>query len=126
MFLLIVFAAAAICLSAVGLFGVLASLVAARTREIGIRITLGARNSSIMNLLVSQNMKMVLLGLGTGLLIALVAGRVLESQLFGIESTDPVIHSLTACILIMVALLAGIIPTLRALAINPAESLLKE
>jgi ABC-type antimicrobial peptide transport system permease subunit len=117
------FAVTAAALAAVGLYGVMSFVVAQRTREIGIRVALGARRQGIVSLILAQGMQPVAIGLAAGLIGALMAGRLLESVLFGVQPRDPVIFGSAAALMIVVALAAAAVPALRASAISPARVL---
>jgi predicted permease len=117
------FAATAAALAAVGLYGVMSFVVAQRAREIGIRVALGARREGIISLVLAQGMQPVAVGLAIGLTGALVAGRLVETVLFGVQPRDPVIFGAAAALMIAVALVATAVPALRASAISPARVL---
>jgi predicted permease len=117
------FAGLALLLACVGLYGVMSYTVAGRTREIGVRMALGARRADVLRLVLRESMLLVAIGLATGIPLALAATRLLNSFLFGLTSTDPL--SLTAVIVLlgMVAAVAGYIPARRAARINPMVAL---
>ena len=96
MILVALFAALAAVLAAVGLYGVVAYSVSRRTREIGLRVALGAGRDGIVRLVVGQGMRPALIGLAVGLGVALLGGRVMEAVLFGVQPRDPVILGGTA------------------------------
>jgi len=123
---LIGFAGAALLLAGLGIYGVLAYLVTLRTREIGVRIALGARTGQLMTLIVQQGMMPVLIGLSVGLASALEITRLTRILLFGIESTDPGTYVVTIVILAVVAASAFAIPALRATRIDPVIALPNE
>jgi putative ABC transport system permease protein len=120
------FAVAALLLAGIGIYGVLAYLVALRTREIGVRMALGARVGQLVGLVFQQGMKPVLIGLSAGLLCALAAARLIRTQLFGIDSSDPGIYVATIAILAAVAAAACSIPALRAARVDPVVALRAE
>jgi predicted permease len=117
------FAGLALLLACVGLYGVMSYTVAGRTREIGVRMALGARRVDVLQLVLRESMLLVAIGLATGIPLALATTRVLHSFLFGLKSTDPL--SLIAVILLLgvVAAVAGFIPARRAARINPMVAL---
>ena len=117
------FAGLALLLACVGLYGVISYTVAGRTREIGVRMALGARRIDVMGLVLRESMLLVTIGLVTGIPLALASARLLHSFLFGLKSTDP--FSLIAVILLLglVAAIAGFIPARRAARINPMVAL---
>jgi putative ABC transport system permease protein len=125
--LLAVFAGVALILAAVGIYGVISYWVAQRTREIGIRMALGAKLSDVFRLVIFQAMSMVLIGLGIGLITAFVMSKLLASrfsgQLFGIKSTDPITFISVALLLAAVALIACFIPARRAVKVEPTVAL---
>ncbi len=123
MLLLGVFAALALVLSALGIYSVLAYAVRRRTREIGIRMALGANRQDVLKLIVFQGMRPALLGLVVGLAGALALGRVLSSMVFGVRATDPVTFAAVAALLGLVALAACAVPAWRASRVHPTEAL---
>jgi ABC-type antimicrobial peptide transport system permease subunit len=125
-FMLSVMAALAIGLAAVGLYGVMSYLVANRTREIGIRMALGAQPGDVLGLMVRQGMVPVLLGLIIGSAAAIALTRLMKSILFEVSATDPLTFALSATLLILGALLANLIPTRRAIRVDPLIALRSE
>jgi putative ABC transport system permease protein len=121
--LLSVFGGAALLLAAVGVYGVMGYSVAQRTREIGIRIALGAEQRDILKLIIRQGLTLVLIGVGLGLALALAFTRVLKSLLFGVSTTDPFAFAVIALLLIAVALLACYLPARRATKVDPLVAL---
>jgi putative ABC transport system permease protein len=120
------FALLALILGAVGVYGVMAHLVVQRTREIGIRIALGAVPREILRLVVSQGAWLAGLGIGVGLIGALAATRLLAGLLFGIGPADPATFVATAASLAIVAALASLVPALRAIRTDPVDALRSE
>ena len=121
--LLAVFGAVAVILSAIGIYGVLAFGVAQRVRELGIRQALGADRRSILSLVMTQGLRTVGVGLGLGLLGALLLTRLLQSQLFGVGRYDPTVFAGVTTLLLAVALAASYIPARRATRIDPMAAL---
>jgi len=121
--LLSLFAGLALALSSIGIYGVMAYLVNQGTREIGIRIALGATPRHISRLVVSRGMAMAFSGLAIGLAGALVLSRLMGNLLFGVDSTDPVTFVAISMLLTFVALLASYIPAYRAARVDPVVSL---
>jgi ABC-type antimicrobial peptide transport system permease subunit len=124
--LLTAFAASALALAALGLYGTLSYAVARRTREIGIRVALGSPIGLVRRLIVRQGLALSVFGLLLGVAISLVLGRLLESQLFAIEATDPLTLASVAFLLLGVAIVACWIPASRAARIDPITALRAE
>jgi predicted permease len=119
----VVFGAVALFLAAIGLYGVLAYQVTQRSREIGIRMALGGRAAAIVRLVLGEGLVMVATGGLLGLAGILAMGRILESQLFGVRPSDPLIITGIVCVVGLVALAACLVPARRAAAINPVRAL---
>jgi putative ABC transport system permease protein len=113
-------------LASVGLYGVMSYAVAARTREIGVRMALGAERRDVLRLIVGQGLALALTGAGAGLLLAFAVTRVLQRFLFGIGATDPLTFIGVALLLTMIALLACWIPARRATKVDPLIALRHE
>lgn len=124
--LLLALACAAVLLAAIGLYGTVAGLVGQRTKEIAIRRALGARTGHVLDLVVRRTVGIVAMGLAIGLCVAPLFARLLASQLWGIEPTDPLTYGLAALALVCVAVLATAWPSRRALRIDPAVILRDE
>jgi ABC-type antimicrobial peptide transport system permease subunit len=125
-FLLSLFAAVSCLLAAVGLYGVIASSVVGRTREIGIRVALGASPPRVAGLVMSDGLRLALLGLALGLTLALAFARVLSGFLYRLSATDPATFLAAALLLLAVSLTASYVPTRRALQVDPAVALRHE
>jgi predicted permease len=110
-------------LAAVGLYGVMAYVVARRTREIGIRMALGATRQTVAWMILREILGMLAAGLAVGLIAAYGIGRVIESQLFGVKASDPFVFFIAAGLLIAVALLAGWLPSRKAAGVDPMVAL---
>ncbi len=124
--LLSVFAALALTIASIGLYGIVSYAVAQRTREVGIRMSLGASDPSVIRLLLGGGMRLVAVGGVLGLAIAFVVARSLQSLLIGIDSFDPVTFVAVPIVLTSVAALAAYIPARRASGVNPISALKAE
>ncbi len=113
----------ALLLACLGLYGIAAYSVAARTREIGIRMALGARPDEVHRMVIRQGIRLALIGIAAGLAGALVASRILASLLFGVSGADSLIYAGVSILLILVALAACYIPARRAAAVDPMIAL---
>jgi ABC-type antimicrobial peptide transport system permease subunit len=120
------FAGLALLLATVGIYGVLTASVSQRTRELGIRMALGATARDVGRLIVRQGLKLVLIGIVIGVVSALALQRVIGKLLFGISPTDPLTFTMIAFLLIGVALLACWIPARRATKVDPLTALRSE
>ncbi|HEX2253289.1 MAG TPA: ABC transporter permease [Thermoanaerobaculia bacterium] len=121
--LVAVFAAIALLLAAVGTYGVLAYAVEERRHEVGVRMALGADAGRVLRMVVGQGMRPVIAGLVLGLAGALLTGRLLASQLYGVTATDPVTYAVVPAVLVAVALVACLIPGRSATRTDPATAL---
>ncbi|MGA1986550.1 MAG: ABC transporter permease [Candidatus Sulfotelmatobacter sp.] len=124
--LLAAFATVALLIAAIGIYGVLAYSVNQRTREIGLRMALGATPRSVLHLIVGQGMKVVLIGVAVGLAGGLALGRAVSSLVFGVPVRDPATFSIVAVVLTAVAFAACIIPARRAARVDPMVALREE
>jgi putative ABC transport system permease protein len=123
MLLLAIFAAVALVLAGVGIYGVMSYSVAQRTHEIGIRMALGAQTGAVLKLAVGYGMKLVIAGIAIGLIAAFALTRVMSTLLFGVTATDPTTFTLISLLLIAVAVLASYVPARRATRVNPIIAL---
>jgi predicted permease len=126
MLLLGIFAVLALLLSCVGIYGVISYLIGQRTREIGVRMALGAQPSDVMRLVLGQGARMALLGVALGSVAALGLTRLMADQLFGITPHDPLTFTAVAILLALVALLACYLPARRAVRVDPMIALRHE
>ncbi|MDY7228207.1 ABC transporter permease [Hyalangium rubrum] len=126
MLLLMMFAAGAVVLASLGIYGVIAYTVTLRTRELGIRMALGARQGEVLSLMVGHGLRLTLLGVGIGLALALALGRLLSAMLYGIQAHDPLTFLGVAALLTGVALVASWLPARRAARVDPAITLRAE
>lgn len=124
--LLLLFGASALLLAAVGIYGVLSYNVEQRTRELGIRMALGAAGSEVRGLVLRQALVMIGLGISAGLVAALALSRVLESQLFGVGARDPLTFAGVAVLLATIAFAASYLPARRATSVDPVVALRNE
>jgi putative ABC transport system permease protein len=122
-YILGVFGAVALFLAIIGLYSVVAFSVAQRTREIGVRLALGATRDDVVRLVVAQGMKLAIWGLGIGGVLAVVAAQAIRSQLVGISPTDPLSFGGAAIVVLLVALAACGIPARRAARLDPVRAL---
>jgi putative ABC transport system permease protein len=123
MLLLGVFAAVALGLAAIGIYGVIAYSVTQRTHEIGVRRALGAKSGDVMILIVGEALRLATVGIAVGLAASLAVTRLIAGLLFGISVTDPVTFVVVAAILGGVAFVAGFVPARRAIKIDPMVAL---
>jgi ABC-type antimicrobial peptide transport system permease subunit len=115
--------AVAMMLATIGLYGVIAYSVARRTREIGIRMALGAARSNVLRLVMRQGLGVAAVGLIAGCAVAFLAARALSGVLYGVSATDPIAWASASALLLTVAALANLLPASRASRIRPTEAL---
>jgi len=126
LFLVSLFAALALVLAAIGTYGVMSYSVGQRIHEFGVRMALGARPSDVRSLVVSQGLRLALLGIALGIVSALALGRLVQSLLYGIKATDPLTFLVVSAVAIAIASLACYLPARRATAVDPMIALRSE
>ena len=117
------FAAIAAVLAAIGIYGVMSYAVTQRSHEIGIRMALGAEPRNVLSMMVSEGMRLALLGVAIGFVSAMVVSKYLESQLYGIKARDPLTFASVPLLLGLVALAACYFPARRATKVDPLSAL---
>jgi putative ABC transport system permease protein len=117
------FAALALVLSAIGIYGVLAYTVSQRTREFGIRIALGARAGTVVGMVLGQGMRLAAIGLALGVAGAALLTRLMAKMLYEVRPTDPAVFAIVAGVLMAVAMAAALVPSLRVARIKPSTAL---
>jgi predicted permease len=122
-FLFVTFALLAVVLGIIGIYGVLSFLVSKRTREVGIRVALGAQRSDVLRLVMKEGAKFALIGVFLGLICAFGLSRFLASELYGVSPADPATFLIAALLMTLVTLLACYIPTRRAMRVDPLVAL---
>jgi len=126
MLLLGIFAALALALACVGIYGVISYLVGERAHEIGVRMALGASRSDVLRLVLGQGAKMALVGIAIGIVCALSLTRMMSNQLFDVTAYDPLTFAGVALMLLIVALAAAYVPARRATQVDPLVALRRE
>jgi ABC-type antimicrobial peptide transport system permease subunit len=121
--MLTLFAALALTLAAIGIFGVMSFSVALRQREISVRMALGARRSKVISMIAGRALSLAISGLVLGLVAALALSRVLQSQLYGVGVVDPVTLAAVVVVLLLSAVGASVLPARRAAALDPGLAL---
>jgi ABC-type antimicrobial peptide transport system permease subunit len=124
--LLTAFAGTALVLAALGLFGVISVGVSQRTREIGVRMALGARAEDVLRLVLREAAALALVGIAVGLAAAFALSRTLSTLLFNLSPTDPVAFGVAPVVLLLTALVAALLPARRASNVDPIEALRSE
>jgi predicted permease len=120
------FGALALLLAAVGLYGVISHSVSRRTREVGIRMALGAQRGQVLRLILAEGGRLALVGIGLGAVASAAAGRLLEALLYGVSSFDPIAYTAAALLLLAVAFAANLVPALSAARVDPVRALRTE
>jgi putative ABC transport system permease protein len=123
MLLLTIFASVALALASVGIYGVVSYGVAQRTREIGVRIAIGAEPRSVLRLVLRQAMVMAAAGVGIGVVLALISARTISAMLYGIGPRDPIVLGGVSTFLLLIALAAALAPAVRAARIDPVNAI---
>jgi putative ABC transport system permease protein len=123
MFLLSLFAALALTLATVGIYGVISYAVSQRTREIGVRMALGANPGDVLRLILGEGLKLVLAGAALGIVVALLATRLISKMIYGVSATDPLIFLSVITLLVVVSLAACYVPARRAMRVDPMVAL---
>src|SRR5262249_35835857 len=113
-------------LAVIGIFGVVSYRVSERTREIGIRVALGARATAVLQLVLGQGMRPVTVGIAFGLLVSWASTRMMTDVLFGVDASDPVVFAGITVLLVVAALLACYVPARHAVRLDPLAALRHE
>jgi putative ABC transport system permease protein len=124
--LMLMFAGAAVLLAGIGIYGVFAYAVSQRTKEIGIRLALGATATGVLRLVLSEGIRTAAIGLGAGISLALVASRALLALLFHVAVIDPATYLIAILLLLMVAVIASLVAAYRASRSDPMVALRDE
>jgi putative ABC transport system permease protein len=123
MILLAGFAGVALLLSGIGIYGVISFLVGQRTHEIGVRMALGAKPRDVLTMILGRGAKLTMLGIGIGVIAALMLTQLMTSLLFGVSAADPLTFAAVSLLLIFVGLAACYIPARRAMRVDPMVAL---
>lgn len=123
LFIVAAFAGAALVLATLGVYGIVSYVVTQRTREIGVRVALGAQRSDVLGLVVGEGLRLSLTGIAIGIVLSLLLTRVMAALVFGVSTTDPIAFGAVTVLLLLVALVAAYIPGRRATRLDPLEVL---
>jgi len=123
MLLLSIFGGLALALATVGIYGVISYAVSQRTREIGVRMALGARPADVLRMILTEGLKLVAVGVALGIAAALMLTRLLEGMVYGVSMRDPLIFVLVNLLLVTVSLAACYVPARRAMRVDPLVAL---
>jgi ABC-type antimicrobial peptide transport system permease subunit len=123
MMLLSIFGGLALVLASVGIYGVISYAVSQRTREIGVRMALGARPADVLRMILAEGLKLVAVGVVLGVAAALMVTRLLEGMIYGVSMRDPLIFVLVNLLMVTVSLAACYVPALRATRVDPITAL---
>jgi len=124
--LVVAFAALALVLGAIGIYGVLSFLVSKRTREIGIRLALGAQRRDVFRSIMTEGLQLALAGVGLGMAGAAAVARLLSRELYGVGPADPLTYAAVAVVMAIVTMAACFVPTYRAMRVDPLIALRQE
>jgi putative ABC transport system permease protein len=117
------FAALALVLAAVGIYGLISYTVSQQSHDIGVRMALGAQQRDVLRLVMLRGVMLALTGIGVGLIVALALTRLVQGLLFGVTATDPATFAMVASLLFAIALLACLVPAMRATRVDPLVAL---
>ena len=120
------FAALSLLLAAIGVYGVMAQSVIQRTQELGVRLALGAQTGDLVRLVLGHGLRLAIIGIAVGILLALSTTRILASLLYGVKPTDPIIIAVAALVLVAAVVLASLLPARSAAAVDPLVALRRE
>jgi ABC-type antimicrobial peptide transport system permease subunit len=123
MFLLSLFAFLALTLATVGIYGVISYAVSQRTREIGVRVALGAHPGDVLRLILGEGLRLIVAGAALGIVFALIATRFIATMIYGVSATDPLVFLLVIALLVAVSLAACYVPARRATLVDPIIAL---
>ncbi|HEV2181075.1 MAG TPA: FtsX-like permease family protein, partial [Gemmatimonadaceae bacterium] len=123
LFIIVAFAGAALVLATLGVYGIVSYLVTQRTREIGVRVALGAQRSDVLGLVVGEGLRLSLAGIAIGVVLSLLLTRVMSALVFGVSTTDPIAFGAVIGLLLVVAVVAAYVPGRRATRLDPLEVL---